>query len=65
MEETTKSNSRIESSEAQTASSGDLAGVAEGHVIETPEGQPNEVVVYDKDEKGDVIGWHKEQVKNG
>lgn len=40
------------------------AGVPDGTVIATPGDLPNEVVVYDYDEDGNVIGWHKE-VTNG
>lgn len=38
------------------------AGVADGTVIETPADEPNEVVVYETDADGNVIGWHKEPV---
>lgn len=38
-----------------------LAGVPDGHVIETPADEPNEKVVYEYDEAGNVVGWHKEQ----
>lgn len=40
----------------------ELAGVPGGTVIETPDGEPNEVVVADLDKDGNVIGWHKEVV---
>jgi hypothetical protein len=40
----------------------ELAGVPDGTVIETPAGEPNEVVVADYDEDGNVTGWHKEVV---
>ena len=36
------------------------AGVPDGTIIETPKGQPNEKVVNDYDEEGNIIGWHKE-----
>jgi hypothetical protein len=39
-----------------------LVGLPDGHVLETPEGQPNEKVVYERDEEGNVTGWHKEVV---
>lgn len=40
----------------------DLAGVPDGTVINTVEGQTliKEKVVYDTDEDGNQIGWHKE-----
>ena len=41
----------------------ELAGVPHGTVLETPEGQPNEIVVADYDEEGNVVGWHKELEK--
>lgn len=34
------------------------AGVAEG--TEFPNEHGTEVVVYDRDDEGNVIGWHKE-----
>ena len=34
----------------------------EGTVIETPADQPNEVIVYDYDEAGNLVGSHKEVV---
>lgn len=40
-----------------------LAGVPDGTVLETAQDVPNEVVVYDKDEDGNIIGWHKEVVE--
>lgn len=42
----------------------ELAGVPEGTVIDTPAGQPNEVVVGDVDQDGNVVGWHKEVESN-
>lgn len=41
--------------------SGPDPGVAEGAEVTNILGAPTgEVVVYDKDENGNVIGWHKE-----
>ncbi len=41
----------------------ELAGVPEGTEIQTPTGESNEVMVYDRDDTGNVIGWHKEAGK--
>lgn len=37
----------------------EFAGVPHGTVIQTPEGEPNEVIVNEYDEDGNVIAWHK------
>ena len=46
--------------EPQAQEAPTAAGVPDGTVIETPAGEPNEVVVYEYDEAGEVVGWHKE-----
>lgn len=39
----------------------DLSGFAPDTVVTSPEGQ-SERIVYDTDEAGNVLGWHKETV---
>jgi hypothetical protein len=48
--------------ETQTTTLNEGAGVADGTVLPTPAGLPDERVVYDYDADGNLIGWHKEPV---
>ncbi len=41
---------------------GQKSGLIENIVITTPDGQPDEKIVFDRNVDGDIIGWHKQPV---
>ncbi len=52
----------IEVTQATPTDWSEPAGVPDGTIIKTPQSVPDEKIVQDYDDTGNIIGWHKELV---